>query len=207
MTFIICAVIIVGVLIILRICKEDDASDISNFVISKTKPESTLKPKNNKIYVNGRWLNIDQVNIDDYDNNIADYERNHTGIPLAFLVQMCYSDVSCKKREPKTVFAENMLQNVMHRPVLLSDGTLCSLEYLLLNDLSHSIILENGIGKRMKDSIEPAWFIPQIRKEKAQTRQSTLEPEAEDTQELTETEQAADSAPTEDSALETAKAD
>lgn len=145
--------------------------------------------------------------IDDYDNNIADYERNHTGIPLAFLVQMCYSDVSCKKRKPKTVFAENMLQNVMHRPVLLSDGTLCSLEYLLLNDLSHSIILENGIGKRMKDSIEPAWFIPQIRKEKAQTRQSTLEPEAEDTQELTETEQAADSAPTEDSALETAKAD
>lgn len=68
MTFIICAVIIVGILIILRICKEDDVSDVSNFVISKTKTESTLKPKNDKIYVNGRWLNIDQIGIDDYDN-------------------------------------------------------------------------------------------------------------------------------------------
>lgn len=80
MTFIICAVIIVGVLIILRICKEDDVSDISNFVISKTKTESTLKPKNDKIYVNGRWLNIDQVDIDDYDNkgNIIHKKSNDT---------------------------------------------------------------------------------------------------------------------------------
>lgn len=80
MTFIICAVIIVGVLIVLRICKEDDVSDISNFVISKTKTESTLKPKNDKIYVNGRWLNIDQVDIADYDNkgNIIHRKSNDT---------------------------------------------------------------------------------------------------------------------------------
>ena len=68
--------------------------------------------------------------------------------------------------------------NVMHRPLLLSDGTLCTLEYLLLNDLSHSIILENGIGKRMQDSVEPAWFIPQ-KKVEVQIQQSTEEPEAE----------------------------
>ena len=80
MTFIICAVIIVGILIILRICKEDDVSDVSNFVISKTKTESTLKPKNDKIYVNGRWLNIDQIGIDDYDNkgNIIHRKSNVT---------------------------------------------------------------------------------------------------------------------------------
>lgn len=77
MTFIICAIII-DVLIILRICKKED--DVSNFVISKTKPESTLKPKNDKIYVNGRWLNIDQVVIDDYDNkgNIIHSKSNDT---------------------------------------------------------------------------------------------------------------------------------
>lgn len=80
MTFIICVVIIVGVLIILRICKKDDVSDVSNFAISKTKTESTLKPKNDKIYVNGRWLNIDQVDIADYDNkgNIIHKKSNNT---------------------------------------------------------------------------------------------------------------------------------
>lgn len=65
MTFIICAVIIVGVSIILKLCTKDDDTD---FVISKTKTESSLKPKNDKMYVNGRWLNINQVDIDDYDD-------------------------------------------------------------------------------------------------------------------------------------------
>ena len=64
MAFIIFAVIVVGVSIILRICNKDDDLD---FVISKTKTES-LKPKNDKMYVNGRWLNINQVVINDYDN-------------------------------------------------------------------------------------------------------------------------------------------
>lgn len=52
----------------------------TNFVISKTKLEYTLKPKNDKIYVNGRWLNIDQVVIDDYDNkgNIIHRKLNDT---------------------------------------------------------------------------------------------------------------------------------
>lgn len=123
------------------------------------------------------WENI-VLFLNEYDTQIAAYEKDHTGIPLAFLVRMCYSETATKRKDLKAVFAENMLMNVMHRPLLLSDGTLCTLEYLLLNDLSHSIILENGIGKRMQDSVEPAWFIPQ-KKVEVQIQQSTEEPEAE----------------------------
>lgn len=106
------------------------------------------------------WENI-ALFLDEYDTKVAAYEKDHTGIPLAFLVRMCYSETAMKMKGQKAVFAESMLMNVMHRPLLLSDGTLCTLECLLLNDLSHSIILENGIGRRMQDSVEPAWFIPQ----------------------------------------------
>ena len=61
--------IIFGIFTIIKICNKDDYDDVyTNFVISKTKSGSTLKPKNNKIYVNGRWLNINQANIDDYDD-------------------------------------------------------------------------------------------------------------------------------------------
>lgn len=73
--------IIFGIFAIIKICNKDDYDDVyTNFVISKTKPESTLKPKNDKIYVNGRWLNIDQVDIDDYDNkgNIIHSKSNDT---------------------------------------------------------------------------------------------------------------------------------
>ena len=73
--------IIFGIFAIIKICNKDDYDDVyTNFAISKTKSESTLKPKNDKIYINGRWLNIDQVDIDDYDNkgNIIHRKSNDT---------------------------------------------------------------------------------------------------------------------------------
>lgn len=145
-------------------------------LLPKKQPEEPIeeKEKENKDLV---------LFLDDYDRKIAAYEKEHTGIPLAFLVQKCYEKDNDEENKSKAIFAKKMLKQVMHKQVLLSDGTLCTLEYLLLNDLSHSIILENGIGKRIPDSVEPAWFIPQKKKTETQMEQSTTEPETEAAQE------------------------